>query len=86
MGIKPTRMRWVGYVACMEDLRKAHTFLEGKLQNERPVERPRHRWNVLWLVFVKGWEFIDKLNYPRGFNRWMLPLALLIVFVNKVLT
>jgi hypothetical protein len=37
-------MRFVGYVACMQDTCKPYKVLKGKLQNKRAVERPRNRW------------------------------------------
>ena len=42
--IKSRRMRWVGHVACMEARRGAHRVLVGKHYGNRPLERPRHRW------------------------------------------
>jgi hypothetical protein len=42
--IKSKRMRWVGYVARMGEERKVYKVLVGKPEGERPLGRPRHRW------------------------------------------
>jgi hypothetical protein len=33
--IKPRRMKWVGYVACMEEIRNAYNIFVGKHEWER---------------------------------------------------
>jgi hypothetical protein len=42
--IKSRRMRWAGHVARMEEGRKVYRVLLGKPEGERPLERPRRRW------------------------------------------
>jgi hypothetical protein len=42
--IKSKRMRWVGYVERMGEERKVYKVLVGKPEGERPLGRPRHRW------------------------------------------
>jgi hypothetical protein len=42
--IKARRMRWVGHVACMGDVRGAYNILVGRPEGRRPLGRPRHRW------------------------------------------
>jgi len=37
-------MRWVGYVACMGEGRGACGVLAWKSQGQRPLGRPRCRW------------------------------------------
>jgi hypothetical protein len=39
--IKLRRMRWVGHVGCMSDMRNAYNVLVGKLERKRPLETPR---------------------------------------------
>jgi hypothetical protein len=41
--IKLRRMRWAGYVACME-MRNSYAVLAGKSEGKRPPSKPRHRW------------------------------------------
>ena len=42
--VKSRRMRWAGHVARMGDGRGVHKVLVGKPEGERPLGRPRHRW------------------------------------------
>jgi hypothetical protein len=42
--IKSRRMRWVGHVALMGEMRKAYNILVGKLEGKRPLGRHRLRW------------------------------------------
>jgi hypothetical protein len=37
-------MRWKGYVAQMEAMRNAYSISVGKSEGQRPLGRPRHRW------------------------------------------
>jgi hypothetical protein len=49
--IKLRRMRWAGYIACMEKRRGAYRVLVGKREGKRPLGRPRQRWedNIIWI-------------------------------------
>jgi len=42
--IKLRRMRWAGHVACMGERRGVYRILVGKTEGQRPLRRPRHRW------------------------------------------
>ena len=42
--IKTRRMRWVGHAACMVQRRNACRALMGKAEGEKPLRRPRLRW------------------------------------------
>jgi hypothetical protein len=42
--IKSRRMRWVGNVAHMGDMRGEYRVLMGKPDGKRPFGRLRHRW------------------------------------------
>jgi hypothetical protein len=42
--IKSRRMRWVGHVTHMGEGRGVYRVLVGRLKGERPLERPRCRW------------------------------------------
>jgi len=37
-------MRFAGHVACMGEERGVYRVLVGKLDGQRPLGRPRHRW------------------------------------------
>ena len=42
--IKSRRLRWAGYVVRMEEGRSAFKILTGKPTGNRPLGRPRRRW------------------------------------------
>jgi hypothetical protein len=42
--IKSRRMKWVGHVMTMGEMRNAYKILVGKPQGKRPFGRARHRW------------------------------------------
>jgi hypothetical protein len=39
-----SKMRWVGHVAGMGEMRSMYRLLVGKPEEKRPLGRPRHRW------------------------------------------
>jgi hypothetical protein len=43
--IKSRKMRWAEHVARMGERRGVHRFSVGKPEGQRPVGRPRHRWD-----------------------------------------
>jgi hypothetical protein len=62
--IKSIRMRWAGHVMCMGESRGIHGVLVGKPDGERPMRRPRCRWedniNVdLQEVECEGMDWIE---------------------------
>jgi len=44
--IKSRRMRWVGHVALMGERRGVYRVLVGKPGGERPLEKPKRRWEA----------------------------------------
>jgi hypothetical protein len=44
MVIKARRMRWVGNLARMGEVRGAYNILVGKPEGRKPLGRPRRRW------------------------------------------
>jgi hypothetical protein len=42
--IKSRRMRWVGHVVHMGEVRGVYRVLVGKPEGKRPLGRPRCRW------------------------------------------
>jgi S-ribosylhomocysteine lyase LuxS involved in autoinducer biosynthesis len=55
--IKSRRMRWAGYVAPVGERRGAYMVLVGKTEGNRPLGRPRHRWE-------------DNMKRSSGSGRW----------------
>ena len=43
-GIKSRRLRWAGHVTRMEEGKDAFKILTGKPTGNRPLGRPRRRW------------------------------------------
>ena len=60
--IKIRRLRWVGHIIRMEDERIPKKVLDGKLNNTRPVGKPRTRWeDITWrdtsqILGIQGWK------------------------------
>ena len=42
--VKSRRMRWAGHVARMGEDRGVHRVLVGKPEGNKPLGRPRRRW------------------------------------------
>jgi hypothetical protein len=59
--IKSRGIRWVGYVARMQDTRNAYSILVGKPERKRPLGRPRRRCedNINMDLREIGWEGVD---------------------------
>ena len=69
--IKSRRMRWVGYVARMEEGRGVHKILVGKPDGKKPLGRPRRRWedNIkMDLEVVRGCG--DWMGLAQDRDRW----------------
>jgi hypothetical protein len=44
---KSRRVKWVGHVARIGEMRNAHNIFIGKPEGKIPCGRPRHRWKVI---------------------------------------
>ena len=67
-------MRWAEYVALMEGRRDAYRIVVGRHEGERPLERPRRRWeddNKIDLQEV-GWKDMDWTDLDQDRDRWWL--------------
>jgi hypothetical protein len=42
--VKSMRMRWVGHVASLGDVRNPYKILIGQSKGKRPLRRPKLRW------------------------------------------
>jgi hypothetical protein len=69
--IKSRRMRWAGYVACMEEGRKVYRVLVGKREGKRPLGRPRRRWEYGIRMDLReiGWG-VEWLRQAQDRDRW----------------
>jgi hypothetical protein len=72
--IKSRRMRSVGHVVCMGQVRNEHRVLVGKPEGKTPLGRPRRRWEVGIKMDLRkiGWGGGGVVNSP-GLRRG--PLA-----------
>jgi hypothetical protein len=54
--IKSKKMRWVGYITFMGELKISYKILVRKAEERRPIRRPGHRWKnnlkVTWCGVV----------------------------------
>ena len=70
--VKPRRMRWAGYVARMGEDRGVQRVLVGKPEENRPLGRPRRRWedNIKLDLQEVGVVHGDWLELAEDRNRW----------------
>jgi hypothetical protein len=66
--IKLRRMRCVGHVTCMGEMRKAYNILVGKPEGKRPLGRPRYRWedNIRMDLREIELEAVDWIHLSLG--------------------
>jgi hypothetical protein len=62
--IKSRRIRWAGHAACIGEMRNAYNILSGKPEGNRPLGRPRHRWedNIRMDLKEIGWEGVNWIH------------------------
>ena len=82
--LKSRRLRWAGHVERMELSRNAYRILMGKLEEKRPLGRPRCRWedNIkidLREVDCDAGDWID-LAQDRD-QRWTYVLTVMVLRV-----
>jgi hypothetical protein len=65
-------MRWAGHVARMGEGRKVYRVLVGKTGGQRPLERPRRRWEDGTKMSLRetGWGGVDWIHLPQDRDRW----------------
>jgi hypothetical protein len=61
--IKSKRMRCVGQVACMEEMKNAYNIFEGKAEGKRPLGRPRRKRqdNIRMDIKEIDWKGVDRI-------------------------
>jgi hypothetical protein len=67
--IKSRRMRWVGHVVRMGEMRNAYRLLVGKPEISRPLGRPRCRWLDNIRMDIERWD-VDWIGLAQDRDRW----------------
>jgi hypothetical protein len=69
--MKARRMRWVGHVAHMGEVRGSY-ILVGRPEGRRPLGRPRHRWedNIKKDLTEIGFGDVDWIDLDQDRDRW----------------
>jgi hypothetical protein len=67
--MKSRRMRWAGHVARMIEERKVYSVLVGKPEGERPLERPRRRWDKMDIREI-GMGGVEWIHLAQDRDRW----------------
>jgi hypothetical protein len=70
--IKARRMRWVGHVVHMGEVRGAYNILVGRPEGRRPLGRPKHRWedNIKMDLREIGFGDVDWIHLVQDRDRW----------------
>ncbi|KAJ4442065.1 hypothetical protein ANN_11931 [Periplaneta americana] len=66
------RLRWAGHVARMGESRNAYRVLFGRPEGNRPLGRPRRRWedNIKMDLREVGYDDRDWINLAQDRDRW----------------
>jgi hypothetical protein len=70
--IKSRIMKWARHVARMGDGRKVFRVLVGKPEGERPLGRPRRRWEDGIKMDLReiGWGCVEWVHLAQDRDRW----------------
>jgi hypothetical protein len=69
--IKAWRMRWVGHVACMGEVRGTYNILVGRPEGRRPLGRHRRRWkDNIQMDLGMGFGNVDWIHLAQDRDRW----------------
>jgi hypothetical protein len=82
--IKSSRMRWTGHVARMIEKRKVYRILVIKPEGNRPLGRPRRRWEggIRMDLRETGWGIVEWIQLAQGRDRWRVLAHLITLNIN----
>jgi hypothetical protein len=66
------RMRGVGHVALMGEMRNGYKILVGGPEGRKPLGRPRHSWENTIRMDLRetGWKGVDWIHLAQDRDRW----------------
>jgi hypothetical protein len=69
---KSRRIKWVGHLAFMRELRNAYNVLIRKPERNRPLRRCRCRWegNIRMDLKEIGWEGVDWMHLAEDMDHF----------------
>ena len=70
--IKSRRMGWAGHLACVGERRGVYRVLVGKPEGNRPLGKPRRRWedNIRTDLQEMGCGGLDWIKRAQNRDRW----------------
>jgi hypothetical protein len=70
--IKSRRMRWMGHVTHMAEIRNSYKILVQKPEGKRPLKRPKHRWEDYIKIYLReiGLEGVDQIHLAQDRDQW----------------
>jgi hypothetical protein len=66
--MKSRRMRWVGHVAHMREMRSAYKILVGRREWKRPLGRPRRKWEDCIRMDLR--EIVEWVHMAQDRDQW----------------
>ena len=80
--VKSRRVRWAGHVVRMVEGRGVHGVLVGRPEGERPLGRPRRRWeyNIKLDLQEVGGRRGDWMELAQDRDRWRALVSTLMNF------
>jgi hypothetical protein len=70
--IKSRRLRWMGHIARMRQMRSPHIFWLEDLKEKSLLRRSKRKWkyNIRMDLREIGWEFVDWMHRSQVRGHW----------------